>query len=213
MNLKLKYTVAIGAALVGAGFFGGALIAQDHKGHDHAMPGEQSEMDPMMEAFMLAATPGKQHARLNAFTGKWDQTVKFWMDPLDPSQPPQVSQGTYESKWILGGRYLEERAISTIMEMPFEGRAIAGYDNVAGHYFSIWIDTFSTGPAVLTGNFNDEGQLVLEGFGSDPTAPSGKSWMREVITSHGANRVTMEMYAKMDGKIVRTMEIKSKRAH
>ena len=210
MNLKLKHTIAIGAALVGVGYFGGALIAQDHKGHDHSMHEGQQEMDPKMEACMKAAIPGEHHARLNGFVGKWDQTIKFWMDP---SEPPSVSQGTYESKWIMGGRFLDESVHSVMMGMPFEGKAIGGYDNVAGHYFSVWIDNFGTGVAIGTGDFNEKGQLVLEGMVSDPTSPSGKSWMREVMTSQGPDRAMMEMYSKIDGQIVKVMEIKSTRAY
>lgn len=208
MNLKQK--LAVGAALVGAGFFGGALVAQDHKGHDHGMMQGQQKMDPMMEAMIKAGTPGAQHARLAAGAGKWTNTIKHWMDP---SAPPMVSQGTYEIKPIMGGRYMEESAHSEMMGMAFEGKAISGYDNVAGQYFSVWIDNMGTGIAVLTGDYNDKGQLVLEGEFSDPMSPSGKSWMREVLSTNGADRSTMEMYSKMDGEIVRVMEITGVREH
>ncbi len=214
MNLKMKYAVVAGAALVGAGFFGGALVAQDHKGHEghnHAMGEHQApDMNAMMEAFMKASTPGEQHAKMMQGVGMWDNTIKHWMDP---SSPPDVSQGTYEIKSIMDGRYTLEKANSVMMGMPFEGMAIGGYDNVAGHYFSVWFDNFGTGVIVLTGDYNDKGQLVLEGEMSDPTSPSGKSWMREVITHQGANRTTMDMYSKMDGQIIKVMEIKGVRKH
>lgn len=209
MNIKPKYTIVLGAALVGVGFFGGALVAQDHKGHDHG--DMQGGMDPadMMQQYLEMSKPDEHHAKLAVNAGKWDHTIKHWMDP---SAPPEVSQGTYTIKPIMGGRYMEESAKSEMMGMPFEGKAISGYDKVAGHYFSVWIDNFGTGVMTMTGDYNSKGQLVLEGEFSDPMSPSGISWMREVLTNQGADRSKMEMYTKKDGEIVKVMEITGTRA-
>ena len=210
MNIKLKHTVLIGAALACTGFFGGALVAQDHKGHDHG--DMQGGMDPeaMMQQYLEMSKPDEHHAKMAAMAGKWNQTIKHWMDP---SAPPEISQGTYIIKPIMGGRYMEESATSEMMGMPFEGKAISGYDKVAKKYFSVWIDNFGTGVMMMTGDYNSKGQLVLEGEFSDPMSPSGTSWMREVLTSQGADRSMMEMYGKMDGEIVKMMEITGTRAH
>ncbi len=209
MNFKLKHTLALGATLGLAGFFGGTLVAQDHHGHDHGHMAE-GEMTPeqMMEMYMAYAQPDEHHAKLGKGVGKWKQTIKHWMDP---SAPPEVSEGTFVSKPIMGGRYFEETVNTEMMGMPFEGRAITGYDRVAGHYFSVWFDTFGTGVLLMTGDYNSKGQLVLEGEYSDPMAPSGKSWMREVITMQGNNHSKLEMYAKKDGQIIKNMEINSTR--
>ncbi|MCB9847560.1 MAG: DUF1579 domain-containing protein [Phycisphaeraceae bacterium] len=206
MDLKLRHTITAGAALVGIGFFGGALVAQDH---DHMGQGGDIDMEAMMQIYTELAKPDEHHAKIAQHAGKWNQTIKQWMEP---GAPPEVSTGTYTITPILGGRYFDERADSTMMGMPFEGRAISGYDRIAKHYFSAWIDTWGTGILLMTGDYNEKGQLVLEGEYSDPMAPSGKSWMREVLTFVGPDKTNMEMFGKMDGQVVKMMEIQGVRA-
>lgn len=210
MNSSLRKTVIAGAALVSAGFFGGILVAQDHAGHDHADHAAGQDMEQMMQMYIEMSKPDEHHAKLAQHAGKWKQTIKHFMDP---SAPPEVTTGTYTITPIMGGRFFDERADSTMMGLPFEGRAISGYDKVAGHYFSVWLDNFGTGVLMMTGDYNSKGQLVLEGEYSDPMSPSGKSWMREVLTSQGNDRSMMEMYGKMDGQVVKMMEISAVRAH
>jgi hypothetical protein len=209
MNIKPKHTVLVGAALVGIGFFGGALVAQDHKGHDHGDMQDAMDPEAMMQQWMEMSKPDEHHAKLASHAGTWNQTIKHWMDP---SAPPEISQGVSTIKPIMGGRYMEDSVKSEMMGMPFEGKALSGFDKVAGHYFSVWIDNFGTGVMTMTGDYNSKGQLVLEGEFSDPMSPSGVSWMREVLTSQGPDRSMMEMYSKVEGEIVKVMEITGTRA-
>ena len=216
MNLKLKHTLAIGATLVGVGFFGGALVAQDHKGHDHAghdHDGMQGDMDPekMMEMYMEMGAPVEQHARLAAFSGKWNQTQKHWMEP---GAPPMISEAVFTSEMIMGGRYMVDHVKSEFMGAPFEGRGLTGYDRASKQYFSVWFDNFGTGLMMTYGDFNEKGELVMEGEWSDPMSPSGKSWVKTKSSMSGANRSKYEMWGKgEDGKPSKMMEIKSTRAY
>jgi len=216
MNMKMKYAIVAGAALVGAGFFGGALVAQDHKGHDHGghnHNGMQGDMDPaaMMEAYLEMGKPVVQHAKLAAFTGKWDQTQKHWMEP---TAPPMISEAKYSSEMIMGGRYMVDHVESEFMGTPFEGRGITGYDRAAKRFFSVWYDSFGTGLMITYGDFNDKGELVMEGEWSDPMSPSGKSWVKTKATIVSSDRSKFEMWGKgPDGAKTKMMEINSTRAH
>jgi hypothetical protein len=72
----------------------------------------------MMKKWMEAATPGEGHKYLGQIVGKWDITLRAWMDP---SKPPQESKGTCDAKWILDGRYVYAEMSSQIMGMPYKG--------------------------------------------------------------------------------------------
>jgi hypothetical protein len=114
---------------------GSTTLAQEKKA---GPPDEKA----MMEAMAKAATPGEPHKKLNALEGSWECTVKFWMEP---GKPPSESKATSENKWILGGRYLEEKVVGEFGGMKFEGLGIVGYDNVQKRFHSTWFDNFGTG--------------------------------------------------------------------
>ena len=96
----------------------------------------------MMAAWQKAMTPAEGHRRLEPFVGSWHAKGTFTMAP---GAPPEISDGTSETRWVLGGRFLEQRYQSFLMGMPFEGLGYTGYDNVRGKLVGTWMDTFSTG--------------------------------------------------------------------
>src|SRR6185436_20447428 len=100
-------------------------------------------MDPaMMEAMMKAAMPGPAHKVLDSMVGTWDTNVTSWMMP---GADPISGTGWSENKWVLGGRFVEQRFKGDFMGMPFEGIGYTGYDNVKKHYFGSWMDNMGTG--------------------------------------------------------------------
>jgi hypothetical protein len=62
----------------------------------------------------------------------------------DPSKPPEVSEGTSEHTWVLGGRYVEQRFDGTFMGMPFSGIGYTGYDKYKKRYVGVWMDAAGT---------------------------------------------------------------------
>ena len=101
---------------------------------DAAKPGEKpeagkpgGEMDEMMKKVMEYATPGESHKRLEPLVGKWEFTLRWWMSP---QAEPQSSKGTCETKWILGGRYMQQEVTApaaTPDAPPFHGLALVGF--------------------------------------------------------------------------------------
>lgn len=77
------------------------------------------------EMMMKLATPGEGHKKLDVLVGSWNAKSSMWGDP---SKPPEVSEGTSEHTWVLGGRYVEQRFEGTFMGMPFSGIGYTGYD-------------------------------------------------------------------------------------
>src|SRR5262245_55052401 len=83
------------------------------------------DLKAVMEAYSKASQPGDEHKKLEPMIGSWTYTSKFWMDP---SQPPAVSSGTCERKWIMGGRFVREEIKGDLFGSPFEGFGLVGYD-------------------------------------------------------------------------------------
>ncbi|HSP95050.1 MAG TPA: DUF1579 family protein, partial [Thermoanaerobaculia bacterium] len=86
-------------------------------------------------------TPSSAHRRLDVFVGVWAARTSLWMDP---SQPPAISEGTLEQKWIFEGRFLQQTYQGEFMGRPFSGLGYIGYDNYLKKYLSTWMDSAGT---------------------------------------------------------------------
>ncbi len=188
--------------LIGATY---PVLAQDH---DHA-PAADSDGAAMMASFMQASTPGPQHELLASGAGDWNLETKMWMDP---SAEPMVSQATAHREMIMGGRYLVEEVSGDVMGMAFSGHSTAGYDNVTGKYWNIWIDNMSTGIMSSTGTYDEVSKtFTYMGESSDPMM--GKVIkVKTVIHQVSADEEVMTMYMIQGGEEIQTMEITWRRA-
>lgn len=170
---------------------------------------QQKEMSPeekaAMEAMQQAMTPGAPHKALDVFVGTWNTKVSSWMAP---GAPPMVTTGTSVNKWILGGRYLEQRFNGSFMGQPFSGLGYTGYDNVSKQYWGTWMDNMSTGVMTSTGTGSD-GKTTWSFTGTANDPMSGKPMtMDEKITVADKDHHTMEMWGPgPDGKNFKMMEI------
>ena len=166
------------------------------------------QMDPAaMQAWMTAMTPGEHHEHIKKLAGNFDYTMKMWEDP---SAPPVESSGKRTSKFLLGGRYLEETYTGSFMGMPFEGIGTMGYDNVGKQYVSTWIDNMSTGIMTSHGQCSTAG-WEMTGESLDPM--TGKPvTMKSKTSMPDADTIVMEMWVPgANGKDFKTMEMTCKR--
>lgn len=163
---------------------------------------DEKKPDPMMEAMTQAAAPGAAHKKLDAFAGTWSAKISMWMAP---GTDPVVSEGSGETRWVMGGRYLEQRFSGNFMGMPFEGLGHTGYDNLKKKYWSTWMDNFSTGISLSTGD-GDGRKWTFAGSMPDPM--TGKdSTVESRLAIADADHHTMEMWIPgPDGKLFKTME-------
>ena len=165
-------------------------------------PPQAAAQDSMMAAMMKLAAPGPQHATLQAMEGKWKAVVKSYTAPGEPA----ASEGVSENRMILGGRYLEQRFQSTMMQQPFEGYGLTGYDNAAQRYVYLWVDNMSTSMMAGTGSL-DAGGKTLTMTATTP-GPDGKPVdVRMVTKILDANSHVFSMYGTMGGKEQLMMEI------
>ena len=170
-----------------------------------AQNADTGDVDPMMQAWIDAMTPGPQHAALADLEGSWTVTSTWWMEP---GAEPQVSQGSAERTMIYDGRVLEETFHGDMGGQPFEGLATVGYDNVTGRFWTTWIDSMSTGVTLLYGDYDEaEGTWTWEGETPDPMS-GGLITMRIESRMDGPDRETNTFYMTgPDGDMVRTMEM------
>jgi hypothetical protein len=150
-------------------------------------------MQEMMKKWQEAMTPGPAHKTLAGMEGTWDAEVKSWMG--GPGAPPTVSKATSTIKMVLGGRYLQEEVSGQMMDQPFNGMGITGYDNLNKKYISFWIDNMGTGMSTMDGTMDQTGTvLTMYGKMDEPgTGEHGKNF-KAVTRIVDKNKHVYEMY-------------------
>jgi hypothetical protein len=201
--MKLRTWLALGALCLSLSV---SAFAQHEQ---HGQQQMSAKEKAMMEAWQKAMTPGAQHKALDGMVGTWDTKVTSWMAP---GAPPLESTGVSESRWVLGGRWIEHKFNGSFMNMPFEGIGYTGYDNLKKEFVSTWMDNMSTGAMVSAGSAAKDGKTM--DFKSEMIDPmSGKKMpVKEKITVVDADNHVMEMWNPgPDGKMYKSMEIKYSR--
>ncbi len=175
--------------------------------HDQAESHGQS-MDAasqaMMERWQTYASPSDNQQVLNPLVGTWGQVVKWWMTP---DSQPETSQGTSETQWVMGGRFLLHKAKGMSMGQPFEGMGLTGFDNGRQIYQTIWLDNMGTGIMIGEGTY-DPGKKTLTDQGNFTDPMVGQRTYRGIVTFLDDDHYSYEMYgADENGKEFRMMEI------
>ena len=165
---------------------------------------EQKKMT-MEEAMMKAGTPGDGHKKLAGMAGSWNTKATFWMAP---GAQPMTMNGTSENRWIMGGRYLEQRFTGSFMGQPFEGLGYTGYDNVKGLYWGSWMDNMSTGMMMTTGTMDEDGKTWnFTGTMADPMTGNDSPVTEKVVVVDNDHHVFEMWGPDPNGKMFKTMEI------
>jgi hypothetical protein len=166
---------------------------EGHEGHGH-------EMDPQaMQKMMEMMQPGAQHEAMNFWAGTWKTMVKNVMTG-------EETEGTYTFEWALGNRCLVGRFSGTMMGQPFEGLSVDGYDKHSGSYYSLWMDTTTTGYTMFTGKEEGEGTVVYTGTGKDPMSGADLGF-RSVSTRTGGDTFSYSMYMTQGGQEMKIIEM------
>lgn len=178
------------------------VFAADAQKTDDA---KKAEMDAMMKAWMAYSTPGDAQKMMGTMAGTWDTEVKSYMDP---SQPPMVTKGTSTFTMIMDGRYMQEMAEGSFMNMPFHGMGVYGYDNAMKKYVTTWVDNMGTGIMNSTGTSDDGGKTIkYTGSMMDPMSGKMQNYHMEMHRM-GDDQAHYEMWGPApDGKDAKMMEI------
>lgn len=135
--------------------------------------------------------PGPEHARLKQLEGTWAVTIK---------SEGGDSTGTMVHRMELGGLWLVGEFNADFGGAKFSGRGLDTYDAAKKKYVSVWVDSWSTTPLILEGNYDSTGKtLTMTGEGP---GPDGKLTKFKAVTTHkDANSFDWSMSAMgADGK-------------
>jgi hypothetical protein len=126
---------------------------------------------------------------------------------IQPGAAPSLSQNSIEATLIMGGRFLMMKFRGMMMEQPFEGLQIMGYDGLQKKYVTFWVDNSSTYFYLTTGSRDESGKVLSEtGDWPDPMS-GGKTKVRAATTFISADEFRSEMFMTLpDGKEFKTME-------
>lgn len=190
---------AINLCLASAGYAAGNNDQAGSKGQSM-----DTETQAMMAAWQAYASPSDNHKVLDPLTGTWSHVVKSWMMP---DSQPEISKGTTEAQWVMGGRYLRSVVNGMAMGQPFEGMAITGFDNGKQAYQTLWLDNMGTGMMIGEGTY-DPGTKTLTDHGRFTDPLTGQRSYRGVTTLIDDDHYSYELYvADKNDKEFRMMEI------
>jgi hypothetical protein len=191
----MKTGLILGAsALAVAAVVVAAVPLQDAKAKsrdDHAAHGA---MDPAMQAKQKElSTPGPEHAEMKKLVGTWDVQMKCWMDP---SQPPEESNGTAMFE-MTNGRHLVQNYSGSMMGQPYTGVGLMAFNNATKQYEHVWRDDMNTGMMWSTGTKGADGSITMKGTSH---CVMGEMSCRTVQSMKGDNAMHFEMYCTMAGQ-------------
>ena len=162
-------------------------------------------MDEALQAWIEAGTPGPMHERLTRQVGRWKTSMRTW---CEPGAEPMVSEGEAVIEPILGGRFVEERATSTMMGQPTERRHYTGYSNIRKQFVSFSIDSMSTGVIASCGGLSPDGNvLTLFSRMDEPMTGEIAKPVQSVIRFEGEGRFVVEAFEVIHGEPYRVVEI------
>lgn len=135
--------------------------------------------------------PGPEHKILERWVGEWDCETTVSMAP---GEPPAVSKGTSSSRLTCGGLWLVTDYESTLMEQPFIGHHVVGFDPGSGKYQLNWVDSMSTRFSLGEGTFDAATKTMTSHVKSFD--PAGTPWeWRETDVWKDADTREWTMYA------------------
>lgn len=167
----------------------GTASADHHEGHGMPIP----------------IKVGAEHELLHKFVGEWDVVQKVWMGPGEP----QEMRGKQTCRKVMDGLGI---AFDYKNDKGFVGSGFQTWAPKKKKYESFWADSFSHGGMSHGwGTYDAKSKTIKETMTS--VGPDGKSMEVEsetVMTSDDTH--VMTMYAKMQGKRVKVMELTYTRA-
>ncbi len=168
-----------------------------------AQQGQDEEA--MMKVYMQAAAPGAPHEQLAQLAGSWRIKSTSWQMP---GAPPVETAGAAVKKMVLGGRYLQETLNSSMMDMPFEGLGLLGYDNLRQEYSGVWLDNMSTQLMPYSGQYDPVHKTYTMKAEYLDAASGQLVTARMVTTVVSENEHRFEMFMPgPDGKEFKGMEM------
>ena len=181
------------------------VLAQEKSKEAPKAPAAPPSQEEMMKAWMAVATPGEAHKKLEPTVGSFTTKTKFWMEP---GKPAEESDGTSETKWALGGRFVEQHVEGTAMGQPFSGVGYTGYDNYKKRYVGTWMDNMGTMIMNSIGTADASGKKFTFSSTIDDVMLKKSVKVKSVLTIKDNDHHVFEMWSPgPDGKAYKSLEV------
>ena len=109
---------------------------------------------------------GAYHKMLDTLAGTWQEEMKFYMEGSDTAQTVKMTAAITP---VLNGLYQQTLHRGKIMNMPYEGRTVLGFNKASNLFEYTWLDNFSSGMMFLTGTMDSVNNMInLSGTMADP---------------------------------------------
>lgn len=135
--------------------------------------------------------PGPEHTKLQELAGNWDAVMEM---------AGQKSKATATYKSICGGMWLASDFEGDLEGLKFQGHGLDGYDQKKKKYVGVWVDSLSSSPLNMEGDYDSQtGLLVMTG---QSLGPDGKPQKYKNTTEFkDKDHFTFKMYmVQPDGK-------------
>jgi len=106
--------------------------------------------------------PTEQHKELSAGAGEWEGTLTVFGEHATPAPIP-----AQEKVEAVGSFWLQSRFTCDFMGMPYVGTGCVGYDPATKKYVGTWVDNTSSYFALMEGQKDASGKLVLHWMAPD----------------------------------------------
>lgn len=154
-----------------------------------------------------ADTAGKSAQELQKYSGTWD--IRAVIRSSKSADPVEIS-GVAEKK-VVGDRWIISNFQADFFGVKFSGQDFLGYDENAGNWRAVWVDSMNDHSIEYTGAGKNADDLVMKGRSKDPA--SGE-WVVEKRTDvwHGADEFDTNFFIVLpDGTEYQSLSIKHKR--
>jgi hypothetical protein len=148
--------------------------------------------------------PGPHHAVLKDLEGTWDFVAVTYMDF---GVTAVTNDGVAENRLVVNDLWLVTDFKTSILDVPYRGHEILGFDVVKGRYVGTWVDSMSTSMMTSEGTYDEATRtLTLTMKGRDGTGAEvvmkgitrfidkdHHAWTAKLLLPDGEEIVTMEI--------------------
>lgn len=147
-------------------------------------------------------------ARLIPYVGAWNVTEQHF-----DTRGKRVGsvKGTEQIEWILDGRALQRRYITSSKSAVYRAKGTMGWNTVTKRYQLVWFDNASTtGPTTMIGEWNEKSRTMV--YQVQSTGPDGKITKRKVVEIFdGEDTRIATTYLLRGSEVIKQLEVVYKR--